>query len=948
MAHVVEFLFAVAFCVLAIPSLNKWLSMWPVISDIVVMASFHNTLRETLRYVAELEFDADLPDWEDLSDGERLGQPSKESWHKQARRRAVKTLRWVQDQCTLPKLLLHLLATGPVMRLHYTLFKFAQTAPVGEQKSYLYNLCDHGGSAKASVAQKVLEEFTGLLSSDRGWEPLRGLLGPMEHWKHSFRECCRTSVLSIYAQVWRRMVHYFLAWPWCLVPVADPAVPRQRKLDIAFQLFQTPPSALDVAVSLKVRKEVEREVGEDAPDSVKAEVLLGTFWQAFLYHSFNQVVVSIAFLECLFAHFRQWIIRSPKPISVPLLQAKHESSGFKRACDRKRNLPVVDHSESPVKRLRTKTGRPAWIFKRGELGRRTARHIFIGEVVEKRDARTSSVEAFKQGVQRWRRRTEDEKKDASAKASARNTIAKQVKKDQLLDINRLDVCAPSPWGVGQGSAEYPLPVAEISKLQAKPRGISEVAKQWQCGGRRVLDELTIPALDYLEVPSSRFVGFDELQRAKVEVLISHFVEIFAPRGIPSSRRPPLVIHDTVANVSVLVELLSNLKSSPFRAEFALYTCGIRSEPWVDGVLEAPCHAALSCLASSCGGAAQHLPLMTESDLAEQLVDHGPGPWRFHEVVLAQARSSKLLEIEVHEVSEVIDMDALRESNKELRRSLKALKLLKRAQEPWEQSEVRDRQASRRSQLQRRRKGCKVSDVSAACGSKDVPELHSKHHKPTKKHVESSEDTDDASESTESSFEELLKADAAAAKAGEKAKELPPPSPTPSPPPAIDEECSHALPPRPSPPPAIDEEGGHALPPPPPLPSIGVHQELDTIKVGKYGFIKIDRKRQLLNAHCASLGAPGMKDHRTPTCTQCRMNRKATKAPLGLLVAWLFIGEVFDSREEHKECTAILYPDKRRDAREWLRQQPDCSVLLKFEAECLGKPLSEVVEPACIT
>ena len=132
----------------------------------------------------------------------------------------------------------------------------------------------------------------------------------------------------------------------------------------------------------------------------------------------------------------------------------------------------------------------------------------------------------------------------------------------------------------------------------------------------------------------------------------------------------------------------------------------------------------------------------------------------------------------------------------------------------------------------------------------------------------------------------------------------------------------------------------------------IEGHLDTHKIEDGGFINIDRKRNVLNAHCACLGPPGSPvDHRTPTMRECRLNRHASKAPLGLLVVWLRIGLGCDDRKQHfLEAKEALYMDRgrRNRAREWLQGQSDLAPLLTFEAEQVGKPLASVEEPLVAT
>jgi len=110
-----------------------------------------------------------------VSETELLG--ASKDWHRQERRRAAKVLRWVEGKATHAKSMLFAHLVSPVLKLHYTLFKYAQTSPLAHKKSYLFNLCD----TRLSVCNRFLGELSGLLfnSAETGpWAPLVYSLGP--------------------------------------------------------------------------------------------------------------------------------------------------------------------------------------------------------------------------------------------------------------------------------------------------------------------------------------------------------------------------------------------------------------------------------------------------------------------------------------------------------------------------------------------------------------------------------------------------------------------------------------------------------------------------------------------------------------------------------------------------------------------------------------------------
>jgi hypothetical protein len=132
-------------------------------------------------------------------------------------------------------------------------------------------------------------------------------------------------------------------------------------------------------------------------------------------------------------------------------------------------------------------------------------------------------------------------------------------------------------------------------------------------------------------------------------------------------------------------------------------------------------------------------------------------------------------------------------------------------------------------------------------------------------------------------------------------------------------------------------------------SVHVPGHLEDFLIAGHGAIKIDIKHGALNAHCNCLGQPGCpKDHRTVTTKECRLNRAANKAPLGLLICWLRSGLSFDSRKEHYEFKGTFDFESRSAAREWAKSQPQLLPILEFEAKALGCTVATVREPLCIS
>ena len=84
---------------------------------------------------------------------------------------------------------------------------------------------------------------------------------------------------------------FFQKYQRKLVPLADPDVPIALTHRIADEFFDAGSCDLDPS-SMKIRDLLEAK-----------EELFGGHWQSFLFHNFNKVVLSTAFVECIFAHF---------------------------------------------------------------------------------------------------------------------------------------------------------------------------------------------------------------------------------------------------------------------------------------------------------------------------------------------------------------------------------------------------------------------------------------------------------------------------------------------------------------------------------------------------------------------------------------------------------------------------------------------------------------------
>ena len=269
--------------------------------------------------------------------------------------------------------------------------------------------------------------------------------------------------------------------PWKYwVPIADPRRPSPEKLEVARALFAADERTLDTA-SIRLR----RKAGTPA-------ALLEDTLQRFMFHSVNKIPLSTAFVECLFGQFNQWQNKSPKPMSIPLVAAKHVAHQFKAGSERKRQRAEAsqhDPDEPHAKAPRLQPTRPQWVFKRGEMGRTNARHRFISQKITTRSLGSTPKQAFGSAVDAWTTATPAAKARAARSARFCRVNAKAAKLGRLASSERETDDATTMWAIGRGST-FPLHPSDFEELQRKTGCVAKLSREWSDrAGRRELQQV---------------------------------------------------------------------------------------------------------------------------------------------------------------------------------------------------------------------------------------------------------------------------------------------------------------------------------------------------------------------------------------------------------------------------------------------------------------------------
>ena len=121
-----------------------------------------------------------------------------------------------------------------------------------------------------------------------------------------------------------------------------------------------------------------------------------------MFHTMNKVPLASAIIECLFAHFKQWQMPSPKPMAPALLSAKHVLHESQRIVERKqqRETPISPTVGTTPKKKQSL--RPAWIIKTGDCSKRNARREYVSDFLRNRPVGQHTQHAFRAASQAWK------------------------------------------------------------------------------------------------------------------------------------------------------------------------------------------------------------------------------------------------------------------------------------------------------------------------------------------------------------------------------------------------------------------------------------------------------------------------------------------------------------------------------------------------------------------
>ena len=188
------------------------------------------------------------------------------------------------------------------------------------------------------------------------------LEGTQDNWPFDFWLSIRAAITMTATDFWRRLVHFFSAWPWKAARIFDPRLSFEERKAAALELLGTADCCLDSGFSLKMKRMFNIW-----------EALMSTKAQAFGLQMFNSVVLTTVQAEETFARFRQWLLRSLKPLSLPMLSATYVVDGFRSG------HAAVMSRRRIIRAKRSKMGRPIWAQLARGKQRVNGEHMFMSD-----------------------------------------------------------------------------------------------------------------------------------------------------------------------------------------------------------------------------------------------------------------------------------------------------------------------------------------------------------------------------------------------------------------------------------------------------------------------------------------------------------------------------------------------------------------------------------------
>ena len=250
---------------LTIPALNKWTTVSPSATIVSAMQHFCGIFPRVFEECFPLKPSGQCSSSED--EGGQVGQPIDQTrqWRRLARKRQRKAALYLRDEASAFRTLLWVVVTGPVVRIHFALFKHAtwlsqrKPADPSDEENDLSSAAAfiQGALSPATKCIRLLAEALGDPAHSL-WLPLQGLYTPQPpqqnvlSWPQEKLRITRRCVLTLTGQMWRKLVESWDRYPWKLTEFLQGSA--AERLEFAKKLFEMPDCCLDGFTSKSVHQ----------------------------------------------------------------------------------------------------------------------------------------------------------------------------------------------------------------------------------------------------------------------------------------------------------------------------------------------------------------------------------------------------------------------------------------------------------------------------------------------------------------------------------------------------------------------------------------------------------------------------------------------------------------------------------------------------------------------
>ncbi|CAK0902985.1 unnamed protein product, partial [Prorocentrum cordatum] len=247
---------------------------------------------------------------------------------------------------------------------------------------------------------------------------------------------------------------------------------------------------LDPGLGRRLRQRIEASEGREEIDSPGVVAFLQAMWA--------RVVLPTAFVECLFASHRQWLLRSSRPMGIWNIGRRHTLNQHMRACQKRVVQGMARGRQAAPAALgrAMRRCRPQWAHSKrkraaASCGARgtTGLSCFLGEVIA--EAKTAAVEdgamvdipsAMADGHKRWGGMSTEAKKKYVARARNKRACYREFGDDLkrfLEDRKKVD-------------ADSPLTLEEFAEVSSGSL-IQDGARAWgELTGRPAMPDANFP------------------------------------------------------------------------------------------------------------------------------------------------------------------------------------------------------------------------------------------------------------------------------------------------------------------------------------------------------------------------------------------------------------------------------------------------------------------------